>query len=192
MVTLCHKITRFPKNRVMGMSGVLDSARFATFIAKELQVSVKDVHTLVLGGHGDEMVPMIRFANVNGIPVTLLLEKKYGAAKAAEVMDELVNRTRYAGGEIVGLLRTGSAFCSPASSTVEMAEAILKDHKRVVPVCTLLEGEYGINGYFVGVPCVLGAGGVEKIIELDLTPEERAMFDESVSHVRNLVDNLDL
>lgn len=192
MVTLCHNVTGFPKHRVMGMAGVLDSARFAAFIAQELQVSVKDVQVLVLGGHGDDMVPLIRFANVSGIPVMYMLEKKYGVDKAREVMDDLVKRTRHAGGEIVGLLKTGSAFYSPAASVIVMAEAILKDQKRVLPVCALLEGEYGVDGYYVGVPCVIGANGVELVIELDLTPEERAMFDESVSHVKDLVDGLNL
>ncbi len=192
MVTLCHRITGFPKNRVMGMAGVLDSARFATFVAMELGVSVRDVHALVLGGHGDDMVPLTRFANVNGIPVMYLLEKKYGITKAKEVMSDLVKRTRYAGGEIVGLLKTGSAFCSPATAATAMAEAILKDQKRVLPVCALLEGEYGVKGYFAGVPCIIGADGVESIIELVLTPEEKAMFEESVSHVKTLVDNLPL
>jgi malate dehydrogenase len=192
MVTICHKITGFPKNRVMGMAGVLDSARFATFIATELGVSVKDVRALVLGGHGDDMVPLTRFANVAGIPVTYLLEKKYGVTRAREVMSEMIKRTRYAGGEIVGLLKTGSAFYSPANSVLAMAEAILKDQKRVLPVCALLEGEYGVRGYFVGVPCLLGANGIEEIIELELNPEEQVMFEESVSHVKALVDNLQL
>jgi malate dehydrogenase len=192
MVTLCHKITGFPKNRVMGMAGVLDSARFATFVAMELGVSVRDVHALVLGGHGDDMVPLTRFANVNGIPVMYLLEKKYGIGRAKEVMSDIVKRTRYAGGEIVGLLKTGSAFYSPATAAMAMAEAILKDQKRVFPVCALLEGEYGVHGYFAGVPCIIGADGVEQIIELELTPEEKSMFEESVSHVRTLVDDLPL
>jgi malate dehydrogenase len=192
MVTICHKITGFPKNRVMGMAGVLDSARFATFIATELGVSVKDVRALVLGGHGDDMVPLTRFANVAGIPVTYLLEKKYGVTRAREVMSEMIKRTRYAGGEIVGLLKTGSAFYSPANSVLAMAEAILKDQKRVLPVCALLEGEYGVRGYFVGVPCLLGANGIEEIIELELNPEEQVMFEESVSHVKALVYNLQL
>ncbi len=190
MVTLCHRITGFPKNRIMGMAGVLDSARFASFVAMELGVSVKDVHTLVLGGHGDDMVPLIRFANVAGIPVMNLLEEKYGKEKAGEVMSEIVKRTRHAGGEIVGLLKTGSAFVSPAVSAVSMAEAILKDQKRVIPVCALLEGEYGVNGYFAGVPCIIGAGGVEKVVRIELTREEQEMFDESVSHVKALVDGL--
>jgi malate dehydrogenase len=189
MVSLCRKVTGFPRNRIMGMAGVLDSARFAAFIAQELEVSVQDVHALVLGGHGDDMVPLVRFANVSGIPVTYLLEQKYGSEKAEEVLAALVSRTRRAGGEIVGLMKT-SAFVSPASAAFVMAESILLDRKRILPVCTLLEGEYGVDGYFVGVPCVLGAGGVERIIELDLTVEERAMFDESVSHVKSLVGAL--
>jgi len=192
MVTLCHKVTGFPKQRVMGMAGVLDSARFANFIAQELQVSVKDVHALVLGGHGDDMVPLVRYANVSGIPVLHLLEKKYGPDRARVVMGDLVSRTRHAGGEIVGLLKTGSAFYSPAASVITMAEAILKDQRRVLPVCAMLEGEYGVNGYYVGVPCIIGANGVEKIIEIDLNREEQAMFDESASHVKDLVDSLDL
>jgi malate dehydrogenase len=191
MVTLCRKVTGFSRNRIMGMAGVLDSARFAAFIADELGVSVRDVHALVLGGHGDDMVPLVRFANVGGIPVRYLLERKYGATRAQEVLDALVSRTRRAGGEIVGLLK-GSAYVSPASAAFTMAEAILLDRKRVLPVCALLEGEYGVQGYFVGVPCVIGAGGVERIIELDLLDDERAMFDESVSHVMSLVDGLDL
>lgn len=191
MVTLVRKVTGFPRNRIMGMAGVLDSARFASFIALELGVAVQDVHALVLGGHGDDMVPLVRFANVSGIPVRFLLEQKYGAEKAEEVMEGLVARTRRAGGEIVGLMK-GSAFVSPATAALAMAEAILRDRKRVLPVCALLEGEYGVHGYFAGVPCVIGSGGVETILELDLTPEERAMFDESVSHVKSLVDGLDL
>jgi len=191
MVTLCQRITGFPKNRVLGMAGVLDSARFASFIAWELGVSVKDVTAMVLGGHGDDMVPLIRYANVYGIPVTYLLEKKYGdKQKAKEVMDAMVKRTAGAGGEVVALLKTGSAFYSPASSAIAMAEAILRDQKRVLPVCALLEGEYGVNGYYVGVPCVLGENGIEKIIELELNEEEQAMFNESVSHVKALVDSL--
>jgi malate dehydrogenase len=191
MVSLCRKVTGFPRNRIMGMAGVLDSARFAAFIARELEVSVHDVHALVLGGHGDDMVPLVRFANVSGIPVSFLLEQKYGSDKAQEVMEALVTRTRHAGGEIVGLMKT-SAFVSPASAACTMAESILLDRKRVLPVCAFLEGEYGVDGYFVGVPCIIGAGGVEKIIVLDLTSEERAMLDESVSHVKSLVDALNL
>lgn len=191
MVTLCRKITGFPRNRIMGMAGVLDSARFSAFIAAELGVSVKDVHALVLGGHGDDMVPLVRYANVCGIPVSLMLEQKFGVERAVQIMKELVDRTRRAGGEIVGLMKN-SAFISPAFSALKMAEAILYDLKRVLPVCALLEGEYGVNGYFVGVPCVIGAAGVERIIELELNKEERAMFEESFSHVKALVDGLTL
>jgi len=191
MVTLCQRITGFPYNRVMGQAGVLDSARFATFIAWELGVSVRDVTALTLGGHGDDMVPLVRFANVAGIPVMELLERKYGsAAKAKEVMDAMVNRTRKAGGEVVALLKTGSAFYSPASSTVAMAESILKDQKRVLAACVYLNGEFGVKGYFVGVPVVLGARGVERIIEFELNEEERQMMSRSVAAVKNLVDTL--
>ncbi len=191
MVTLCQRITGFPKNRVMGMAGVLDSARFATFIAWELGVSIKDVTAMVLGGHGDDMVPLIRYANVFGIPVMALLEKKYKSAeKAKEVMDAMVKRTANAGGEVVGLLKTGSAFYSPASSAICMAEAILRDQKRVLPVCAKLEGEYGVDGYYVGVPCVLGENGIEQILEIDFNDAEQALFNESVAHVKALVDSL--
>jgi len=191
MVTLCRKITGFPKNRVMGMAGVLDSARFATFIAWELGVSVKDVNAMVLGGHGDTMVPIVRYANVNGVPVMELLERKYkDAAKAKEVMAEMVKRTQNAGGEVVKLLGNGSAFYSPASSALAMAEAILRDQKRLLPVCALLEGEFGVNGYYVGVPCVLGANGIERIIEFSLDETEQKMFDVSVAAVKELVDSM--
>jgi len=191
MVTLCQKITGIPYNRVIGQAGVLDSARFAAFIAWELGVSVRDVTAMTLGGHGDDMVPLVRYASVNGIPVMELLERKYGnAAKAKEVMEAMVNRTRKAGGEVVALLKTGSAFYSPASSTMAMAESILKDQKRVLPSCVYLNGEFGIKGYFVGVPVVLGAGGVEKIIEFKLNAEEQAMMDKSLAAVKSLVDTL--
>ncbi|WP_243371199.1 malate dehydrogenase [Geotalea sp. SG265] len=191
MVTLCQKITGFPSNRVMGMAGVLDSARFAAFIAWELGVSVKDVNAMVLGGHGDTMVPIVRYANVNGVPVMELLERKYNdKAKAKEVMAALVKRTQGAGGEVVGLLKTGSAFYSPASSAISMAEAILRDQKRLLPVCALLNGEFGVKGYYVGVPCVLGSNGIEKIVEFSLDAEEQAMFDNSVAAVKELVDSM--
>ncbi|GAB4167050.1 MAG: malate dehydrogenase [Geothermobacteraceae bacterium] len=193
MVTLCRKVTGFPPNRVMGQAGVLDSARFQAFIAWELGVSVKDVNAMTLGGHGDTMVPLVRYASVNGIPVMELLERKYGSKeKAKEVMDAMVQRTKGAGGEVVALLKTGSAFYSPASSAIAMAESILKDQKRVLPTCALLQGEFGVDGYYVGVPCVLGANGVEKIIEFELDEEEQAMFDNSVNAVKNLVDSLNL
>ncbi len=191
MVTLCQRITGFPYNRVIGQAGVLDSARFAGFIAWELGVSVRDVTAMTLGGHGDDMVPLVRYTSVAGIPVMELLEKKYGnAAKAKEVMDAMVNRTRKAGGEVVALLKTGSAFYSPASSTIAMTESILKDQKRVLPSCVYLNGEFGIKGYFIGVPCVLGASGVEKVIEFKLNAEEQAMMDKSLKAVKGLVDTL--
>lgn len=193
MVTLCQKITGFPSERVMGQAGVLDSARFQSFIAWELGVSIKDVNAMTLGGHGDTMVPLVRYASVNGIPVMELLEQKYGsAAKAKEVMEAMVARTKDAGGEVVRLLKTGSAFYSPASSAIAMAESILKDQKRVLPTCALLKGEFGVDGYYVGVPCILGAAGVEKIVEFKLDAEEQAMFDNSVNAVKELVGSMKL
>jgi malate dehydrogenase len=191
MVTLLQRITGFPYTRVIGQAGVLDSARFATFISWELGVSVRDVTAMTLGGHGDDMVPLVRYTSVSGIPVMELLERKYGnAAKAKDVMKALVDRTRKAGGEVVALLKTGSAFYSPSSSTIAMVESILKDQKRVLPSCVFLNGEFGVKGYFVGVPCVLGAGGVEKIIEFKLDAEEQALMDKSVAAVKGLVDTL--
>ncbi|BCS53702.1 malate dehydrogenase [Geobacter sp. SVR] len=191
MVTLCQKVTGFPYSRVIGQAGVLDSARFATFIAWELGVSVKDVTAMTLGGHGDDMVPLVRYASVNGIPVMELLERKYkDKAKAKEVMDAMVKRTRGAGGEVVALLKTGSAFYSPASSAIAMAESILKDQKRVLPTCCFLQGEFGVNGYYVGVPAVLGEKGVESIIEFALDAEEQEMMDKSVAAVKGLVDSM--
>ncbi len=192
MVTLCQKITGFPYNRVIGQAGVLDSARFITFIAWELGVSVKDVNAMTLGGHGDDMVPLVRYASVNGIPVMELLERKYkDKAKAKEVMDAMVKRTRGAGGEVVALLKTGSAFYSPASSAIAMAESILKDQKRVLPTCAYLNGEFGVKGLYVGVPCVLGEKGVEQILEFSLDAEEQAMMDKSVAAVTDLVAAMD-
>lgn len=191
MVTLFQKVSGFPANRVLGQAGVLDSSRFATFIAWELDVSVKDVNAMVLGGHGDTMVPLIRYANVNGIPVMEMLERKYNDAnKAKEVMKTMVERTKMAGGEVVKLLKTGSAFYSPASSAVTMAESILKDQKRVLPVCAFLNGEYGVNGFYVGVPAVLGENGVERIIELTLDNEEKQALDNSVNAVKGLVEDM--
>src|SRR5574341_398799 len=191
MVTLCQRITGIPYNRVIGQAGVLDSARFATFISWELGVSVRDVTAITLGGHGDDMVPLVRYTSVAGIPVMELLERKYGsAAKAKEAMDAMVNRTRKAGGEVVALLKTGSAFYSPASSTIAMAESILRDQKRVLPSCVYLKGEFGVKGYFVGVPVVLGAGCVANLIEFKLNAEEQAMMDKSFAAVKGLVDTL--
>jgi len=192
MVTLFKKVSGFPQNRVLGQAGILDSSRFSTFIAWELGVSVKDVNTMVLGGHGDTMVPIVRYANVNGIPVMELLERKYGdAAKAKEVMDTMVTRTKKAGGEVVALLKTGSAFYSPASATVSMAEAIIYDEKRLLPVCAYLQGEFGVDGYYVGVPAVLGASGVEKVVEFALDEEEQAALDNSINAVKTLVGDME-
>lgn len=192
MVTLCQKITGFPHNRVIGQAGVLDSSRFATFIAWELGVSVKDVNAMVLGGHGDTMVPIVRYANVNGIPVMELLERKYGdTAKAKEVMNALVNRTKMAGGEVVNLLKTGSAFYSPASSAISMAKSIIYDEKRILPTCAYLNGEFNVKGYYVGVPTVLGANGVEKVVEFSLDEEEQTAFNNSVNAVKNLVADME-
>jgi len=190
MVTLCQRITGFPHHRVVGQAGVLDSARFAAFIAWELGVSVRDVTAVTLGGHGDDMVPLVRYTAVCGVPVMELLEQKYGAAKAAEVMAAMVKRTRGAGGEVVALLKTGSAFYSPASSAIAMAESFLKDSKRVLPTCVYLNGEFGVKGLYVGVPVVIGAGGAEKILQLKLNAEEQAMMDKSVAAVRDLVATL--
>jgi malate dehydrogenase len=190
MVTLCQRLTGFPHHRVVGQAGVLDSARFAAFIAWELGVSVRDVTAVTLGGHGDDMVPLVRYTSVCGVPVTELLEQKYGAAKGAEVMAAMVKRTRGAGGEVVALLKTGSAFYSPASSAIAMAESFLKDQKRVLPTCVFLNGEFGVKGLYVGVPVVIGAGGAEKILQLKLNAEEQAMMDKSVAAVRDLVATL--
>ncbi len=192
MVTLCQRVTGFAPRRVIGMAGVLDSARFASFIAWELGVSVRDINAMVLGGHGDAMVPIVRFANVNGIPVMDLLLRKYQGdrSKALEVMDTLVARTQNAGGEVVELLKTGSASYSPAASAITMVEAVLNDQKRLLPACARLNGEFGVHGYYVGVPCILGAGGIEHIVEFELTVHEQQMFNDSVKAVKNLVDNL--
>jgi malate dehydrogenase len=184
MVYTFKEISGFPKNRVVGMAGVLDSARFRSFVAWELGVSVEDVTALVLGGHGDTMVPLVRYCTVAGIPVSRLLSE--------EKITAIVERTKGAGGEVVGLLKTGSAFVSPAHSAIEMAEAILKDKKRVLACACLLEGEYGVDGLYVGVPCVLGAGGVERVLEVELDAAERKLFDASVEHVRSLVAGIEL
>ncbi len=192
MVTLFKKVTGFPTNRVFGQAGILDSSRFSTFIAWELGVSVKDVNAMVLGGHGDTMVPIIRHSNVNGIPAMELLERKYGdAGKAKEVMDAMVTRTKKAGGEVVALLKTGSAFYSPASAAISMVEAVIYDEKRVLPVCAFLNGEFGVDGYYVGVPAILGASGVEKVIEFSLDETEQAALDNSINAVKTLVADME-
>lgn len=191
MVTLFQKVTGFPHNKVIGQAGVLDSSRFSSFIAWELGVSVKDVNAMVLGGHGDTMVPLIRYANVNGVPVMEMLERKYkDAAKAKEVMDAMISRTKMAGGEVVKLLKTGSAFYSPASSAISMAQSILLDEKRLLPVCAHLNGEFNVKGYYVGVPAVLGSNGVERIVELSLNAEEQSALDNSVNAVKKLVEDM--
>ena len=184
MVYTFKEISGFPKNRVVGMAGVLDSARFRAFVAWELGVSVEDVTALVLGGHGDTMVPLVRYCTVAGIPIEQLISR--------DKIDAIVERTKGAGGEVVGLLKTGSAFVSPALSAIEMAESILKDKKRVLACACLCEGEYGVDGLYVGVPCILGAGGVEKVLEVDLDADERKLFDASVEHVRSLVQQIQL
>ncbi|NLF32269.1 MAG: malate dehydrogenase [Planctomycetes bacterium] len=182
MVTVAHRASGFPAHRVVGQAGVLDTARFRAFLAEAIGCSVKDVSALLLGGHGDDMVPLPRYASAGGIPISQLL--------SAERVDAIVQRTRTGGGEIVSLLKTGSAFYAPAAASVQMAEAILRDQKRILPCAAWCDREYGVGGYFVGVPVVLGAGGVEKIIEIELDDAERAMFDASVQHVRELVNAL--
>ncbi len=185
MVHVMKKVTGFPKNRVMGMAGVLDSARFRTFISMETGVSVEDITAFVLGGHGDTMVPLPRYSTIAGIP----LPEYPGLSK--EKIDAMVKRTAGGGGEIVNLLKTGSAFYAPAASAIAMAEAIIKDQKRVFPCAVLCEGEYGHSGIFMGVPVVIGKGGVEKIIEINLTAEEKTALDASAKAVRELMELVD-
>ena len=180
MCQVALRVSGFPKHRVIGMAGVLDSARFRTFIAQELNVSVENVTAFVLGGHGDEMVPLVRYSQVAGIPLTELLN--------AETLARIVQRTRKGGGEIVNLLKAGSAFYAPSAAVVEMVEAILKDKKKILPCAAYLEGEYGIQGLYVGVPCKLGAKGIEQIMEVKLTEEERAALQKSAASVRELVE----
>src|SRR5271167_1922618 len=180
MAQAAFKVSGFPKNRVLGMAGVLDSARMSTFVAAELNVSVENVHSFVLGGHGDDMVPLARYSTVAGIPLPELLSK--------EKLDAIITRTRKGGAEIVNLLKTGSAYYAPSAAAVEMVEAILKDTKKILPCAAYLEGEYGISGLFVGVPVKLGASGVEKIYEIKLTDEEKAMLAKSAGAVKELVD----
>ncbi len=184
MVWAMKQITGFPKERVFGMAGVLDSARFRYFVAQELGVSVRDVVAVVLGGHGDTMVPLPRYSNVGGIPLRSLLSR--------EKIDAIVKRVQNAGGEVVNLLKTGSAFVSPAMASIEMAESILLDQKRVLPCAAYLEGEYGVSDIYMGVPCLVGARGVEKVYELELDSEERALLEQSVSHVKKLVADIKL
>ncbi len=184
MVYAFYKLSGFAPHQIAGMAGMLDSARFRCFVAMELGVSVEDVSALVLGGHGDDMVALPRFCTVNSIPVTDLISK--------EKLEAIVKRTQMAGGEIVNLLKTGSAYFSPAASAIVMAESYLKDKKRVMACAAYLNGEYGGQGVFMGVPVVLGAGGVEKVIELKLTPDEKKLLDASLEHVKNLVAEVKL
>ncbi len=184
MAYLTFRVTGFPRERVIGMAGVLDSTRFRTFIAQEIGVSVEEVHAMVLGGHGDTMVPLVRYSTVSGIPV----EKFIPAARLAEI----VQRTRDGGAEIVKLLQTGSAFYAPAASAVQMAEAILRDKKRLLPVAAHLEGEYGFRDIYLGVPAILGSRGLEKIVELELTPEEKSALAKSAEDVQKGIADLEL
>ncbi|HVH74654.1 MAG TPA: malate dehydrogenase [Stellaceae bacterium] len=185
MVWVMREACGLPYHRVVGMAGVLDSARFRYFLAEEFKVSVEDVTAFVLGGHGDAMVPLPRYATVAGIPLPDLVEMGW---TTRERIDRIVQRTRDGGGEIVALLKTGSAFYAPASSAIQMAEAYLRDKKRVLPCAAWLDGQYGVNGLYVGVPVVLGAGGVERIVELKLSRDEQAAFDKSVAGVQGLVE----
>lgn len=182
MTYTVYKESGFPKNRVIGQSGVLDTARFCTFVAKELNLSVKDITGFVLGGHGDDMVPLVRYSFAGGIPLEKLLSK--------ERLAEIVERTRKGGGEIVNLLGNGSAYYAPAAALAQMAEAIIKDQRRVIPSIAYLEGEYGFEGIYLGVPTVLGANGIEEIIELELTVDEKAALAKSADSVKNVMNVL--
>jgi malate dehydrogenase len=184
MVYALHKITGFPKHQVVGMAGVLDTARFKFFVAEALGVSMRDVEALVLGGHGDDMVPLLGQATVGGVPLTQLLSR--------EKLEAIVERTRKGGGELVALYKTGSAYFAPAASAIAMAEAYVFDRKRVFPAAALLEGQYGINGFFMGVPVIIGAGGVEKVIELELSAAEKAELQKSFQSVKKTVDEVKL
>jgi malate dehydrogenase len=179
MAQAAFKMAGFSRNRVIGMAGVLDSARFRTFIAEELKVSVENVTAFVLGGHGDTMVPLARYSTVAGIPITELMDKA--------TLDRLIQRTRDGGAEIVKYLKTGSAYYAPSAATTEMVEAILKDKKKILPCAAYLEGEYGIHGLYVGVPCKLGARGIEEVIEINLTEQEKAELQKSAGAVKELV-----
>jgi malate dehydrogenase len=184
MVYVAWKATGFPTQRIIGQAGVLDTARYRAFLAAEIGCSVEDVQALLLGGHGDDMVPLLRYTFAGGIPVTQLIAK--------DKLEQIVARTRNGGAEIVGLLKTGSAYYAPAAATVQMAESIIRDKKRILPCAAYCDKEYGVGGYFVGVPCVLGTSGVERIIEVELDPAERAMLNTSVAHVKELVASVKL
>jgi malate dehydrogenase len=182
MVYVAHKVSKFSGGRIMGMAGVLDSTRFRTFIAMELGVSVENIHAFVLGGHGDDMVPLARYTTVAGVPITELLPE--------DRINSIIQRTRDGGAEIVKLLKTGSAFYAPAASTAEMVEAILKDKKKILPCCVLASGKYGIKDAFVGLPVKLGRAGVEEIFEIDLTKEELDKLHVSANHVKELIERI--
>ncbi|WGI23128.1 malate dehydrogenase [Amylibacter sp. IMCC11727] len=184
MVWALREFSGMPKNKICGMAGILDSARFRHFLADEFEVSVKDVTAFVLGGHGDTMVPLTRYSTVAGIPLPDMVKMGW---TTQEKLDAIVQRTRDGGAEIVGLLKTGSAFYAPAASAIEMAEAYLKDQKRVLPCAANVDGAYGLDGMYVGVPTVIGAGGIEKVVEIELNKDEKAMFDKSVDAVKGLV-----
>ncbi len=188
MVEVMQRVTGLPSNMVVGMAGVLDSARFRFFLSEEFGVSVEDVSAFVLGGHGDTMVPLVRYSTVGGVPLPDLV--KMGWSTQAKI-DQIVQRTRDGGAEIVNLLKTGSAFYAPAASAIAMAESFLKDKKRVLPCAAKLDGEYGVNGLYIGVPVVIGAKGVEKIVEIELNAEEKKMFDHSVDAVKGLMAVID-
>ena len=188
MVEVMQRATGFKPEKVVGMAGVLDSARFRHFLAEEFKVSVEDVNAFVLGGHGDTMVPLVRYSSVAGIPLPDLVKMGW---TTQEKLDAMVQRTRDGGAEIVALLKTGSAFYAPASSAIEMAESYLKDKRRVLPCAAKLNGEYGIKGLYIGVPCVIGKNGVEKIVEIKLNADEQKMFDNSVNAVKTLVEVVD-
>src|SRR6185295_13656815 len=185
MVFVMQEASGLPAARVVGMAGVLDSARFRYFLASEFKVSVEDVTGFVLGGHGDTMVPLVRYSTVAGIPLPDLVKMGW---TSQEKIDAIVQRTRDGGAEIVNLLKTGSAFYAPASSAIAMAESYLKDKRRVLPCAAMLNGEYGVKGLYVGVPVIIGANGVERVVEIDLNKAEQAMFDKSVTAVRGLID----
>jgi len=185
MVWVLREVTGLPHHMVVGMAGVLDSARFRYFLAEEFGVSVEDVTAFVLGGHGDSMVPLVRYSTVAGIPLPDLVKMGWTTQKK---LDEIIQRTRDGGAEIVGLLKTGSAFYAPASAAISMAESYLRDKKRVLPCAAWLDGQFGVKDMYVGVPVVIGANGVERIVEIEFTPEEKKMFDASVGSVQGLVD----
>src|SRR5829696_7366087 len=184
MSWVAKEVTGFPRERVLGMAGVLDTARYRSFIAEALDVSVRDIQAMVLGGHGDTMVPLISYTSVSGIPITQLMDRK--------TLDEIVDRTRNGGAEIVKYLKTGSAYYAPSSGAVQMAEAIVKDQKRILPCAAWLEGEYGMKGLFLGVPCTLGQNGLEQIIEIELTSAERVALGKSAEAVREPMSKLSI